>query len=241
MPARSSNEEFGANTAEFKKHACFNPTCVYFRRFINLMGAFLSLFNAGIDIAYVYRTTYVLKLIFTITCAFLVIRIVITLLIGQYYYTKFVRNYRPGMSEGAENRNDDQADHEDDEDESGSGVNKSQKFQNLKKNGVNLYSALHLLLYTGFFRLLPSKDFAPELGVGYALELFLAMIPMLFGQVLTNAATDELSNLQSIAVLFKLIALLTLILELGLMIFEIRLNRSMSKLGISGYKKASED
>jgi hypothetical protein len=142
------------------------------------LGAFLSLFNAGIDIAYVYRTTYVLKLLFTITCAFLVIRIVITLLIGQYYYTKFVRNYRPGMSEGAANRNVDEADHEDDEDESG--INKSQKFTNLKKNGVNLYSALHLLFYTGFFRLLPSKDFAPELGVGYALELFLAVIPMLF-------------------------------------------------------------
>ena len=48
----------------------------------------------------------------------------------------------------------------------------SQTIAEIKNEGVNLYAALHLLFYTGFFRLLPSKDFPFELGVAYALELF---------------------------------------------------------------------
>lgn len=57
--------------------------------------------------------------------------------------------------------------------------------------GQHLYSALHLLLYTGFYRLLPSRDFPFELAVGYSLELFLSMVPMLFCIIFNNAETEN--------------------------------------------------
>jgi len=53
--------------------------------------------------------------------------------------------------------------------------------------GKHFYSAFHLLLYTGFYRLLPTRDFRDELVVGYALELFLSMIPMLFCIIFNNS------------------------------------------------------
>ena len=46
---------------EFQKHACFEPACITCRRIINLAGAIVALVNAGIDIVYAYRTTYVLE------------------------------------------------------------------------------------------------------------------------------------------------------------------------------------
>lgn len=40
-------------------------------------------------------------------------------------------------------------------------------------NGRRFYGSLHFIFYTGFFRLLPSKEFPFEMGVAYSLELFL--------------------------------------------------------------------
>ena len=102
--------------------------------------------------------------------------------------------------------------------------------------------SLHLLLYTGFFRLLPSRDFPYELGVGFSLELLLSVIPMLFCQVTNNAETDsDLTALQSAAMILKLASLASLMIELVMMIWEIHLNRKMHKLGLSGFKKLTEE
>lgn len=70
------------------------------------------------------------------------------------------------------------------------GHKKSMKYAEGKTLGQNLYLSLHLLLYTGFFRLLPSRDFPYELGVGFTLELMLSVIPMLFVQVMNNGETE---------------------------------------------------
>ena len=71
------------------------------------------------------------------------------------------------------------------------GHKRSKKYAEGKDLGQNLYLSLHLLLYTGFFRLLPSRDFPYELGVGFALELLLSVIPMLFCQITNNAEIIE--------------------------------------------------
>ena len=131
----------------------------------------------------------------------------------------------------------------DDEDDDGDAAANtgSGKFGERKSQGVNLYSAYHVLLYTGFFRLLPSRDFPQELGVGYGLELFLSTLPMLFCQVFTNTGTETLTPLQSAALLLKAIGLVILVVEVGLMVWEVSLNNRMVELEQHQFKKASEE
>jgi len=46
---------------------------------------------------------------------------------------------------------------------------------------------MHFLYYTGFYRLLPSKDFPVEISLGYAIDLFLGVFPMLFIEIFNNS------------------------------------------------------
>ena len=223
---------------EFQKHACFEPACITLRRVINLAGATIALVNAGVDIVYAYRTTYVLEAVFQVTCLFLGVRAVAALAAGQWYYHAFVRRYRPSMSDAAEGKN--VGDEDDEEGEEGTNA-RSGSFTEAKSQGVNLYAGLHVLLYTGFFRLLPSRDFPQELGVGYALELFLSTLPMLFCQGFTNTYTELLTPLQSAALLLKAASIVVLVVEVGLMVWEIALNRQMHELAMPGFKKVSEE
>lgn len=83
------------------------------------------------------------------------------------------------MRDVGEEKNEDEVLGED-ENQGEDAASKSKVFKANKKLGEQLYSALHLLLYTGSYRLLPVRDFPHELGVGYGLELFLSVIPNLF-------------------------------------------------------------
>jgi len=91
--------------AEFEKHACFRPCCASIRWMINLIGAFGALVNVILDIFYAYTTSYTIKMIFIITCGLILTRIIVIFLVGQFYYSKFVRNYRPNMSHAVEDKN----------------------------------------------------------------------------------------------------------------------------------------
>jgi len=118
----------------------------------------------------------------------------------------------------------------------------SKKTAAIKNAGVNLYSTLHLLFYTGFFRLLPSKDFPFEMGTAYAIELFFQLIPNLFCQVFNNAETQgDLTNIQSAALIMKLLCLVLMITELVMMIWEVTKNKDLRKLGIPGFEKLTEE
>ena len=61
-------------------------------------------------------------------------------------------------------------------------------------------------MYTGFYRLLPTKDFRTELAVGYALELFLSMIPMLFCIIFNNSEAISRSGSAQEAIVEKAVA-----------------------------------
>jgi vacuolar-type H+-ATPase subunit C/Vma6 len=107
-----------------------------------------------------------------------------TLLMGQYFYHKHVRMYRPSglgtMQEEkvVQNLEDDEEGEEVEQTETGKKM--SRRDAEMKDNGQSLYSALHLLYYTGFYRILPSYDFKYELLVGYAIEILISLIPMFF-------------------------------------------------------------
>ena len=44
---------------------------------------------------------------------------------------------------------------------------------------MGLYSSNYMFMYSGFFRMLPIKDFSVEIKAGYGLEILLELIPML--------------------------------------------------------------
>jgi hypothetical protein len=228
--------EFGAS-AEFEKHFYFRQTCVNIRRLINVTGAFAALLNVALDIVYAYKISFQLKIMYILMCVFLAVRIVFTLGFGQYYYSKYVRNYRVNLRGLAEEKFADDAEPQADE----RNKSTSRKQSEIRNHGQTLYSSLHLLYYTGFYRILPSSDFKYELAVGYSMELFLTTIPMLFCQLFNNSSTEgKLKGIQSAALLMKLFSLSILIVELFMLIWEVKKNYEMKKLGI-GRKKLTEE
>ena len=89
-----------------------------------------------------------------------------------------------GMDEDKDR--EEEANEDDDEEDENAG---SRKYAEIRKQGQDLYSALHLLFYTGFFRMLSAKDFPYILAMGYSLEIILSFIPMFFLQVMNYAET----------------------------------------------------
>ena len=123
--------KFGGS-AEFEKHACFKPCCASIRWSINLFGAFAALVNVILDVFYAYTTTYTIKMIWMITCILIVVRILVIFLVGQCYYRKFVKNYRPNMSHAIEEKDiddDEQFDHDE------AGNTDSRKYNELLSQG----------------------------------------------------------------------------------------------------------
>ena len=87
-----------------------------------------------------------------------------------------------------------------------------------------------------------SGDFSKEIGLGYSTELFFSLIPLLFCQSFNN--TSQIGNptgLQNISVILKFFSLIAFIIEVVLMIVEIRLNIKMRKLKVKGFEKKSEE
>ena len=116
------------------------------------------------------------------------------------------------------------------------------RIEEVKTQGKVMYSSYFVLFFTGWYRLMPSMSFSIELGVGYAIEVFLCILPMAFCQTFNNMnAKGGLTALQSIAVILKCLTLLNFIVEFTLMILEIILNRRYRKLEIPGFEKKSEE
>ena len=69
-----------------------------FRKLINFIGAIIAIVNMALDIVYAYQTPYQNVLLFEMTCITLVVRLIFTIGMCQYYYTVQVRNYKPSMS-----------------------------------------------------------------------------------------------------------------------------------------------
>lgn len=158
-----------------------------------------------------------MQALFLITCGLLLFRVLTVFAVGQYYYTVFVRNYRPELSETVERKvvaDDDQPDFDE-----MSKSKTSRKQAEVEKQGQNLYASMHVLLYTGFYRILPARDFNYQLAIGYSLECFTSIVPMFFCQVFNNAETEELTPLQSIALLVKFIVMVLIILESVILCF----------------------
>ena len=60
-------------------------------------------------------------------------------------------------------------------DEKGKKATSRREIEN-QNHGQTLYASLHLLYYTGFYRVLPGFDFNDEIKVGFTIELFLSLL-----------------------------------------------------------------
>lgn len=171
------DDDDDASKSQFEQRSCFSSTCEAFVRVLKAGAAGLALLNCVLDILYAYKTIYVLQTIFIITCVLLGIRLLMVLAVGQYYYTVYVSNHKADLSKTVEKKgaDDDEVDH----DERGKSMtNRSDAA--IAQQGRRLYSSMYVLLYTGFYRILPARDFNYPLAIGYSLECFTSIVPMFF-------------------------------------------------------------
>lgn len=149
-------------------------------------------------------------------------------------------NYKPRLGQMTEDKYAEEGNASEEPDEKSK--DNSEKQSQVKAQGFSLYLSMHFLYYTGFYRLLPSKDFPIEISLGYALDLFLGVLPMLFIEIFNNSLSPgKLAGLQSIIIIFKLLSLLNFTIEIIVMIWEIRLNYKMRGLNIKGFEKCTEE
>ena len=57
-----------------------------------------------LDIVYAYKIEYILKMVYIVTCTALVLRFLMTLAIGSYYYNMYVVNYKTALGRAGEEK-----------------------------------------------------------------------------------------------------------------------------------------
>lgn len=113
-----------------------------------------------------------------------------------------------------------------------------------------MYGFMHLVMYTGFYRVLPTKDFTWEISIGYFCELVFYLIPTVLCQVYNNSGVStfyndletetRLTTLQSFSLAVKCLQIVTFILESCLMCWELYHNNQMRQMKIGSYKELTE-
>ena len=155
-----------------------------------------------------------------------------------YYLKTWVLDFKMSMS-GSTVREDKEDGEEAHADETGKG--ESAEEDEARSNGKWLYSQFFSLYYGGFYRVLPSDGYGNALAIGYGVDLFLNIIPMVLCQVWTNAeAGVNLTPLMSWAIIIKMFSLISFIFEVLLMICEIRTHKKLQELEVRGYIKPTE-
>lgn len=58
----------------------------------------IAVLNNSLDVLYAYSVVYVSQTIFFATCALLLIRIIGAVSVAQFYYNKYVKNFKFGLT-----------------------------------------------------------------------------------------------------------------------------------------------
>ena len=80
--ANNGNYQDQKGSAEYDVGCCMKPCCGSVRRLINFIGASAALVNLSLDISYAIKTPYIMKMIFVLTCFFILFRVIVTLIAG---------------------------------------------------------------------------------------------------------------------------------------------------------------
>jgi hypothetical protein len=232
-------DSFAMNAGELRQKTCFTPACERFRFLFRWVTAVVALGGNAMDILYAYSAVYVSQTIYFATCVLLLIRLVLSIVIAQFYYNKYVKNWKFSMSQYGSNNesrgvqedrgDDDEGDYEERQDERGRSM--SIKDADFINDGKKLYGSNYLMFYLGIFRLMPVKYFSWELGIGYIFDFVICLIPMLMCQLFNNHDTDtDITVLQSIAMFVKLLGFFLFFIEITLFIWEALQYKQMREL-----------
>mmetsp|Transcript_14235 Transcript_14235/g.24211 ORF Transcript_14235/g.24211 Transcript_14235/m.24211 type:complete len:522 (-) Transcript_14235:432-1997(-) len=214
-------------STQFEKVTCFQPFWVGFRKLLYGMGALLAVLNISLDLIYFFQTPYQKKTVYQLTIIFIGLRILVSLGLPQFYYHTKVRNYRPQLGKFQ--------DHKDEE--------VRNEIIQLETLGANLYGGLHLLYFTGSFRLLEVRDFRTEIWRGYLIEVILSTLPMLFCQIFNNYEADmeSYSPIQSLTLMAKFAFIFYSFFELIFMAWESSVFKRKQKEKVPGFEKATDE
>jgi hypothetical protein len=97
-----------------------------------------------------------------------------------------VFRYKPSLSEA-------DGDHDDVVREDGK--RKTEGDSASRTQGKTMYASMFFVIYTGFYRLLPVKDFPFEICACLGLEFFFHLVPTTFIQVINNSNETKLTGL----------------------------------------------
>ena len=170
------------------------------------VGAFLCTINTALDIAYAAKAPFFTRMLYILMIVFIVLKILITMSFGGYLLKAWVYDYIPKLSEAADNYDHDEV-RED-------GKRKTEGDSQSRTQGKTLYGSMFFIIYSGWYRLLPVKDFPFEICVCLSLEFFFHLVPTTLVQVINNSNETKLTLLQSAAVVFKVFAILIFVIEL---------------------------
>ena len=93
----------------------------------------------------------------------------------------------------------------------------------------------------GFYKLLPNKDFRCEIIVGYVVEVFTSLLPMMSVQVMNNSAMEgSLTWLQATSLTLRIISLLLFGVEILIFLWESFTNFKMRDSNLRQYKRLSD-
>ena len=96
----------------------------------------------------------------------------------------------------------------------------------LKTQGCGLYSSMCMLIFTGFYRMLPHQHFKQEIKFGYMFEIFFQLIPMFLIQIINSGQSNWI---ESFIFIWKPIQLIVILGELSLMAKKKELNLTSKK------------
>ena len=68
------------------------------RRFFNVIGCILAVLNSAFDLLYFVKSTFSSKTLYMVTIVAVLLRMAVNFGFCQYLFSKWVSNYRPGLS-----------------------------------------------------------------------------------------------------------------------------------------------
>lgn len=116
--------------------------------FLHFASTLLSLTNLLLDILYTSSTIFQVQSVYILSLCLVLLRLLLSLAMGQYFYYKHVTKYKFGIR---------QADGDDEVDERGRATEKQD--EQFVTRGKWLYAAMPLMYYFGMFRLLFVLEF----------------------------------------------------------------------------------
>ena len=148
-----------------------NPICSRFFLLFRTIGTILMCTSLACDFVYLYKKTFSSKLWIAIYCGLLGLRLILVPIIFLRYACVKL------CGTGSVFKTTEDPDSK----------TYKQNLARFKSNGCLLYSVLPLTFFFGSFRLLNFRNFASEIAVGLALDLFTNILPLILIQGLNNA------------------------------------------------------